>query len=187
MAGAGRGARTFRFLGGLAVVGALFLGYGWWHEQTHASMTFTVSARVARDTTVFVRNVQLTLYDSSGAFLAEARSLDAIGAIYVTRPTEYYCHDVELAASRTGDHAAWNACFQRYSKWMATWGDRVAYARVEIGSCRIERFPVTARRYGDAWWLWWLPLPHVGGTPYGYYSVSIALEPDACPRSAIRS
>ncbi len=30
------------------------------------------------------------------------------------------------------------------------------------------------------WWLWWLPLPHVGGTPYANYSFQIFIDSANC-------
>jgi hypothetical protein len=40
--------------------------------------------------------------------------------------------------------------------------------------------PVGRREYGDGWWLWWLPLRHVGGQPYRYFALEVHIDSARC-------
>ena len=63
---------------------------------------------------------------------------------------------------------------------MPTWIGRLRFVTVSAGSCRIERLPVVVvESNGTTWWLWWVPLVHVGGKPYTSFSVSIQIDPVA--------
>ena len=53
---------------------------------------------------------------------------------------------------------------------------KVRAAALESGACRIERLPVTVTEYPDTWWLWWVPLPHIGGNPYTSFAIAIEVD-----------
>jgi hypothetical protein len=36
--------------------------------------------------------------------------------------------------------------------------------------------PVSVREYADDWWLWWVPLPHLGGPPYTNLELTVNLD-----------
>ena len=42
------------------------------------------------------------------------------------------------------------------------------------------RLPVTSHKSNGDWWLWWVPLPHIGGKPLTYYSLSIYVDGTNC-------
>jgi hypothetical protein len=50
----------------------------------------------------------------------------------------------------------------------------------DIGSCQLREVPVTVRMSNDEWWLWWVPLPHVGGLPRQYFELAVAIDSRAC-------
>ena len=62
---------------------------------------------------------------------------------------------------------------------MARWAPQVRDARVAVAGCTVERVTVRRRSSSD-WWLWWVPLPHVGGTPLGYHTLELHLDSARC-------
>jgi hypothetical protein len=129
-----------------------------------------------------LRPVRVALLDDRAATLAEAQSIEPGGAIVLTAPAPYGCHDVETRAPfSTEARQEWDVCFARQSRWVPTWIGRVHSATVSFGSCALERLPVKVSAYPDTWWLWWVPLRHIGGKPYTSYSIAIAVEaPTRC-------
>jgi hypothetical protein len=73
----------------------------------------------------------------------------------------------------------WQRCSAAQSQWMARWAPQVRDARVAVAGCTVERVTVRRRSSSD-WWLWWVPLPHVGGTPLGYHTLELHLDSARC-------
>jgi hypothetical protein len=89
---------------------------------------------------------------------------------------------IQNCASYDGyaQHDAYARCFAAHSRWAAGWAPRVRFARVTVGDCILNDVPVVAKRSDSEWWLWWVPLPHVGGTPLGYFDIVVAIDSKAC-------
>jgi hypothetical protein len=77
------------------------------------------------------------------------------------------------------ERQAWQHCFAAQSRWMARWAPAVVAARVTLARCTVDRVPVQRRTSSD-WWLWWVPLPHVGGTPSAYHALELHLDSARC-------
>jgi hypothetical protein len=54
--------------------------------------------------------------------------------------------------------------------------DRIRFANVKFARCELKRVPAILRESGDDWWLWWVPLAHIGGKPLTYFNVSININ-----------
>ena len=163
----------------LAVAAAL-LGYGAWRAHTHADVWLQVKDHAGRTPQRLWREVieaRLELCDAQGRSLAEATLEPPHGLPRYSGPPGAVvdCHAAQ--------GPAWHDCWQRQSRWLAQWAPAVADARVEIGACVIERVPVVRRVDGD-WWLWWLPLPHVGGTPMNHYAIDLHVDSARCAAAA---
>jgi hypothetical protein len=157
---------------------AVVLGWGAWHARTHASVTLRVLDHAGRTPSVLwaeSKDAALVLRDAAGRTLAEASLQAPHGLPAFTGPAGAVdCHAQESAGG-----AAWRDCFEAQSRWIASWTPRLATARVQIGACVIEAVPVERRVYSD-WWLWWVPLPHVGGTPISYHSIGLHVDSAHC-------
>ena len=66
-----------------------------------------------------------------------------------------------------------------HSRWASGWAEDVRTADVVVGDCVLQRVPVDVRVDGD-WALWWVPHPHIGGTPMRYVQLFVFLDSTAC-------
>jgi len=175
-----RGSRTTLLVLLLAVPAAV-LAHGYWFAQTHGSLYISVSDVAERGRPKPVDGVGLRFRDAAGALLAEARSYPPYGTVYLTAPFEYACHEVEhrapFSVSARGD---WDRCFERQSRWVPTWIHRATSADLRSGPCTINGMPINVLEHGGEWWIWWVPLPHVGGKPYTLFSIYIQFDPLRC-------
>jgi hypothetical protein len=153
------------------------LGYGYWHARTHASVHIAVNdhaGRTARQLWESVKAAQIVVADAAGVALAEVTMSPPFGLPAYGGPGAVDCR----AQERVGG-AEWQRCFEAQSRWIAGWVPRAASARVTVGGCTVDRVAVQRRDYSD-WWFWWVPLPHVGGTPYGYYTLELHIDSARC-------
>jgi hypothetical protein len=162
---------------GLAVLAAAVLGYGWWHARTHADVWLRVNDHAGSTPQRLwadVNDAHVKLRDAAGAVLAEAALEPPHGLTRWTGPSGAV---LDCSGAARGD--AWQRCFDAQSRWMAQWAPRVSHARVMLGRCVVDAVPVTRKRYTD-WWLWWVPLPHVGGTPVSHYTLELHVHSARC-------
>lgn len=161
---------------------AAVLARGYWHAATHAVLDVEindVSLRTDRQAYGPVRAAGLTFRDAGGTVLATGRIDD--GVLAIAHPTIGDCRREERAASSSRDAmAAWDRCFATKSRWLTTWAKRLRYASVSVGECRIEDVPVSLEASTDAWWLWWIPHPHIGGLSYTYVRGTLTIDSRAC-------
>lgn len=141
------------------------LSWGYWHQSTHAALNVSLSG-------ISTLEAEVELLDSANQPLARGNASKPHGTIWIAHPQVGDC----TLPGRTD----WSACFQTTARWIPSWVRRVRAATVTLPACRIERIPVTVTESGDEWWLWWVPLPHIGGKPYGYFTISIPIEPARC-------
>jgi hypothetical protein len=60
------------------------------------------------------------------------------------------------------------------------WAGRVRFAEVKFPGCDLKAVSVTLRESREDWRFWWVPLPHIGGKPFTYFSVSISVDGANC-------
>ena len=155
------------------------LGYGWWHAATHATLNVTLSDAAAKDKFGPVKGARLACLDDAGGVLATARTDDTYGVVWASHPVMGYCGP-NLA------QAAYATCFRAQSDWLPTWVPQATRVNIVIGDCRIERAPIRFDAYRDSAWTWWIPLPHVGGTPYTNYSAFLQINSATCAVAPLR-
>lgn len=156
------------------------LGWGWWRTHTHASVHVAVNdvaLKTPQRLWAELRSGELVLRDRAGRALAHGRVTEPYGVVEFSDAAAGDCARFERQTPLGS--AGWQSCFEALSRWQAGWADNVVSASVTTGACRIETVPVRARR-DAAWWLWWVPLPHVGGTPYANHSFSLFIDSASC-------
>jgi hypothetical protein len=171
----------------LALVGVLIvavLGWGYWHVTTHADVNVYVNdVALKNDRQLYgeVPTADLELRDGGGALLARARVDRPQHLVSIEHPAVGDCGREERQASQGADGlAAWRRCYETKSRWFSTWVRRVRSARVALPGCTVESAPVSLDVFRDAWWLWWVPLPHVGGHPSTYVTLSVWVDGASC-------
>jgi len=160
------------------VVMACVLGLGYWHAATHASLSLRVEdygLQTDRQLYGTPHGVTLAFYGATNEFLASAHSIEPAGYILAIHPDPDIgdCSQYENAREKYAN------CFTAHSTWASHWAPRVRTATVNSGACVLEKLPV--RVYSSAeWWLWWVPLPHVGGVPRRYFDLAVKLNIRSC-------
>ena len=165
------------------LIAVVTLAYGYWHGASHGSLYVSVLDISDRDHPRSLNDAEVSFLDAQGAPLAQVESRR--GAFSIAQPSSYACRDVEERAlvSERGQQK-WARCFERQSRWLIRWIRNVRYVDLTSGACALRKIPVSVSERADDWWLWWVPLPHVGGKPYTSFSVSIDVDRVRC---AIRS
>lgn len=152
---------------------ALVLGYGYWHVGRHGTLyvSFTDRSNQKDDGKVF--NARLAFFDASGQLLARAVTDDRHGVVWPEHPVAGRC-----GPALSGE--AYQNCFRTHTRWLITWVPQIIKAEVQTEKCHIRDIPVTVHNHPDNVFLWWIPLPHVGGVPRSNYSFDITIDGHAC-------
>ncbi len=174
--------RALRAALALATLAAAVLGWGAWRAWNHADLTVAVNdvaLKSANQLWGAVASGRIVLRDAKGQALAQAE-ITAPYVVQFSDPAAGACERFERAAALDAlAREQWDRCYQQRARWQATWARKVVGASVETGRCVIDHAPVTTRRYDD-WWLWWVPLPHVGGSASAHYAFEIFIDSAAC-------
>ena len=161
------------------------LGYGFYHERTHGSLSVTLFDPAQQPIQQLVFKDELTFLDGNGQTLARAKSDDKYGVVRLIHPVVGDCVSEERGASAAPDgQRIWQACFEQQSTWLMSWVRQARSSIVKLESCAGQRIPITIRESGDDWWLWWVPLAHIGGKPYRYFSLTINVDRSKCAVTA---
>jgi hypothetical protein len=167
----------------LAAGMAAVLGWGWWHAHTHASVRVVVNdlaLKTPQRLWAELQSGELVLRDRGGRALAHGRVTKPYGIVEFSDAAAGDCGRFERQAPfDAAARAGWQSCYEGLSRWQAAWAADVASASVTAGACKLDQVPVRTRRDAD-WWLWWVPLPHVGGTPYAYFSFELFIDSARC-------
>lgn len=154
------------------------LGYGYWHSVTHAS--FHIDMQLTGEqgrTQQSMPMAEISFLNGSGQVLAKGISDDKSNFVHLRHPDAGDCHEVEQAATTSNKgRTAWQECFAKLSTWIPQWAEDVRMANVTYQGHRFEKIPVAVSAYNSEWFLWWVPLPHVGGKPYTYYRATIHVD-----------
>jgi hypothetical protein len=166
---------------GIFALAAAVLAYGYWFGLTHGALYVNVLDVSDSKRPQDVRTVELTFSDAAGRTLAEATSVPPTGTIFLVMPSIYACHDLEERAPYSTEALTqWNRCFERQSRWLPTWIRSAKTADVRTGDCTINRLPIAVLERPDTWWLWWVPLRHIGGKPYTSFTIRIEIDRVRC-------
>ena len=166
-----------------ALVGGV-LGWGYWRAATHGTLHLAVhdvALRTERQRYGDVRDAEVVFKDARDGVLATASADPTFGVFTIRHPAAGDCRREEREATRdAAGMAAWNRCFETQSRWLMTWVRRAQSAAVKAGDCLIERVPVVREESKYQWWLWWVPTPHIGGSPYTYFSLTLWIDTRGC-------
>jgi hypothetical protein len=160
-------------------IAAGVLGYGYWHTENHATFYMSVTERTPAGRYGQVLNAQLEFLDGKGVSLARGKTDGKFGVVWVAHPVAGYCGP-DLSKE------AYRSCFDAHSVWLRSWVPLVRQVSLAFDNCRIERVPLQFSANRDSMWTWWIPLPHVGGTPYTYYSAHLEVEGRTCSVTSYR-
>jgi hypothetical protein len=163
------------------IVGGV-LGYGYWHSITHASFYIYLEfPQPIPATGTDIPKVKLQFLSAEGQVLANGISDDRYNFVHLLHPEAGDCH--QHAKTVPYDNAArqaWQTCYAQLSTWIAQWANKASQVGYQIQGCNPRTIPATIDLNNSDWLLWWVPLPHIGGTPYAHYSLRIHLDDEGC-------
>jgi hypothetical protein len=165
----------------IIVIVFLVLGYGYWHASTHGTLNISIYDFADKKTFVLLKDMEIVLRDGAGKVLATGRSDSSYGTVYLSHPVTSSCYEAEQKATRSNAGLNnWQICFRQHATWLMEWARLVRFVDVYVQDCNLEKIPVTVEEYTTDWWMWWVPLPHVGGKPYTYFSLTKRIDPVTC-------
>ena len=165
----------------LVTFAALILGYGYHHAATHGWAHSSLMDTSVKPYGGNARGAELRLLDGNGKFLADAKSDHKLGVVRLIHPEAGDCAAAEQSASVSAKaRDQWRNCFETLSTWLVTWAGQIRSADVKFANCDLKAIPVVVHESRPDWWLWWVPLPHIGGEPLTYFSLSINIDGANC-------
>lgn len=165
----------------LAIIAALIFGFGYYHAATHGWLYISLIDTSQNSYSGNIRGAEIRLLDGNGNLLANAKSDRQIGVVRLIHAEAGDCSAEERnASSSSSARDQWQKCFETLSTWLMRWAGRVRFADVKFERCEIKRAPVVPRESREDWWLWWVPLPHMGGKPFTYFSLVISVNGANC-------
>lgn len=168
-----------RALAAAFVVMAMLLGWGYWHAVTHAWLVVMVSGADWRHMPRLER-LSLRFFDERGEALAAAR-LDGIGELFHDNAPAGDCNALARLAHRSrADAGRWRRCSRELSRWVSGWAPLAHTVELRMDDCAPVMVVVRFHTVMDEWWLWWVPLPHVGGRPSTSYQLDLVVDPAVC-------
>jgi hypothetical protein len=81
---------------------------------------------------------------------------------------------------------AWRQCFDTQSRWLITWVRQVHHATVATDACTIATVPVLLEESRDAWWLWWVPHPHLDNSTLTHFTMTLRIDSANCIPAVLR-
>lgn len=128
---------------------------------------------------------EVTLFDGAGRVFAKGVGDEKYNFLHLIHPTVGDCHEIESASttSRQG-RSAWQDCYEQLATWVPEWVGEVRSAQVNCDGCRFDDIVVTLEKSNSHWYLWWVPMRHLGGKPYTYYRGTISVNAQDCIQEA---
>jgi hypothetical protein len=155
------------------------LGWGYWHAATHASLSLRVDdygLKTDRELYGTPHHVTLTFYGAAKEPLAFARSVEPAGYLLAVHPDP----NVGDCSQHQNSQQEYQRCFALHSAWASRWPSRVRTASAKIGTCVLDKLPVSVHSSNTEWLLWWVPLPHIGGIPRRYFELVVKVNTKSC-------
>jgi hypothetical protein len=145
---------------------SLTLGYGYWHARTHGALNISVYDHSDKQAFALLKDTEIVLLDEGRTVLATGRSDSRYGTVYLSHPETGSCYEAEHPATRSSEGmSAWQICFQHHSTWLMGWVRQVRFVDIRVKDCSLEEIQVSIEEHLADWWMWWVPLPHIGGKP----------------------
>ncbi len=128
-----------------------------------------------------VLNAKLALFDSAHRLLAEGSTDGRFGIVRFFHPELGSCEEEESAAPFSEEgRARWDECFSAQSRWQSKWAPRVKYLDLHFANCGLTNVRISLSESKSDWWLWWVPMRHIGGVPYANFSTTVSVDAKTC-------
>ncbi len=166
-----------------AVLVATVLIVGRYGVSTNYDLSVSLSASGDAPGVTRVSSADISLRDDAGREVAGLVTDGEYGAAYLLRPAGTVCLRVENGDLRGDYGRAWMSCVKNQRKWLARELPKVTRVVVTRAGCKAESV-TTFHVSDDMAYVWWIPLPHVGGRPVKYVSLWLELDESRCVLSS---
>ena len=182
----GRMLRWLIGVGVLAFICAAILIYGYWRAISRGYIYLNLVDISNSDKPQPVFNAELILHNAVQEVLAKGKSDARLGIVRFIHPQFGSCEEEEKAATTSAEgRPLWDKCISAMFRWQSEWAPRVASLDIRFAGCDVKNIPLTLRESRDDWWLWWVPLPHIGGDPFTYFSTTVTVDAGTCEARAL--
>jgi len=154
-------------------------GYGYWHRDSHATLTVVLTDSSKKERDGRVLKAELVFLNASSRPIARGRTDDKHGIALLQHPASGDC-------GKDLTPESYRACVIGQSEWVAGWVGELRYISVVLGNCRIERVPVEVTANRDSLLTWWVPLGGGSGAPYSRYSARLEVDARVCAVTGYR-
>ena len=162
------------------VISGMVLAYGYWHSVTYGSANINLAYKSSGMKELgLLPLAEVVFLNTDGDILAKGMSDEKHGYVHLINSGGVNCDAINKPYSKEGKKL-WKECFNRQAVWIPKWIKRVSQIQVKHKNCVSKNIPVIISEYNTEWLLWWVPLPHVGGIPYSYFTASIIIEENNC-------
>ena len=160
-------------------IGSAALAWGYWYSAFHYALNIRIEdfgLKTEQQAYGSPHAVSLTYFGDEGTVLAYAHSVEPVGYFVPIHP------DPKISDCRQfeNDQGKYADCYDLRSAWVSGWATRVRRATVKTGTCYIQQVPVGVYESGNKWWLWWVPHPHIGGTPRRFIELTAKINSQTC-------
>ena len=165
----------------IILIPGIVLGFGYWHSITHGSTHIELFFKSSdSDKRGLLPEAEVFFIGSDNHILAKGISDENYGYIHLIHPEEGDCHKFGKMVSNSQSRNLWQQCFEKQSTWIMKWVKDIHFVKIKHNLCTTGKIPIDISEYNSEWLLWWVPLPHVGGKPYSYFSSKIVVEEKSC-------
>jgi hypothetical protein len=166
----------------ITILICFIMGYGYWHVSTYGWLHISIRDTSGQEQKYkLIKNAEIVLRDLNGNVLAEGKSDNQIGVVYLFHPEFGSCVEVEKQAPFSKEaRQEWYVCYEKKAKWIVKWARNVKFMNIKFDNCFLKKIPVSVSESKDDWWLWWIPLPHIGGKPSSYFNINVHVDGANC-------
>ena len=165
----------------LVLIAAAVPAYGYWRAVSRGYVSMSLINVSSNANGERVLDAALFVRDAGRDVLAKGGSDDRFGIVRFVHPEFGSCEEEERSAPFSVDaRKRWDKCIAAQFRWQAEWAPRARYLDLRFAHCDVANVPITLRLRRDDWWLWWVPLPHIGGDPYTEFSARVTVDTNTC-------
>lgn len=118
-------------------------------------------------------DIKILFVDSNKNILAIGENDAPYGTVEIKKPDGTYCKP-ELGSTQ------WQRCHRANSIWLKNWIDQLSTIKVMVNDCEQQSLQAIIHEQRFNMLTWWVPHPHIGGSPYTYYNLRLAIDAKDC-------
>jgi len=167
----------------LLILPFLIYGYGYWRSLNYGYAQVSLNFNMSDSSEInILPNAKVQFINTDQTILATGLSDEKYNFVYLKHPSQVDCHKIVKNKNLSFTEAGYKRqrCLQDQLTWVPKWIKKVQFVKIIHQQCTTDLMPITIKEYDSAWKLWWVPLPHVGGSPHSYFTIDIDINKSDC-------